>query len=322
MADRVNNKIQRKNFNGRYVEFAYGYSPSEGIFNNSEFAVKLINRVRTYDGSNLKFSYGVQLAELVDFSLSAGLFSYNKLSVGADGTLEELAEKNSPGNFMPYISTNSMFTIGVDNAKANSNCDFMNCYRAEDELLKIGFNRLFYADLDNILLNGSVGYEKRIGSSFFTVGTNINLGIGWVKQFEFSGDSTTSSLSWGYEYQSPIFINKISRNFAGNIHISEQLRYYAGQKKKIAQGRAARNLSGGYLVTEGAYQLVLDNNFTEQTQFAINERSSKFRLGLGGGFQKVVGSRYYLDLQILTFLFNPKESSPALQMTINFGFAK
>lgn len=252
MKERVENKVQRKNFTGKYWSIAYGYSPKALDLNNNEFILKGHNRTRYYNGSAARLSYGVQLGNILDFSVTGGVHSSNKLTVGTDGTLERNMSRQSVA--MPFVSTNSHFTISIGNGKSPKNCEFMNCYRTQDKVLKIGFNRLFYAYLENLSMNGNISFERRIANSFFTTNSDLSMNIDWTNQFDFTGDSLDLGRSVDYQSKVPIFNDKVRSNFMGDIRFMQELRYYAGQKKRIAKGESAQNLNGGYFTAFAGYR--------------------------------------------------------------------
>lgn len=254
--------------------------------------------------------------DFLDFSLELGLSRYNELFVDSDSTLTYVNRNQT--RFSPYISTNTHLTIGLNGWNRSENrCEFIKCYQKQDKILKVGLSDLFRMNVNNLSVNSSIAYERRIGESFFTTNSFALIGFRKTRQFNRIGDKT-------YKDGGDLDISTIPQydknfktfNFA-IISLIQELRYYMTQKKQIAAGTGAKNLNGIYL--NGLLNLQETIGIIPNPAFRSIHRPLRF--GIGGGIQNTLGSKHFFDLQITAY-YNSASRSVDLHSKMVFGFAK
>ncbi len=321
MKQLVEDKVQKPNFTGRYMSFTVGYNILNQDADERNLYIQTTNITRQNDGVNLRLNYGTQLGAFFDMSIEGGLKSYFSTQVGTSGLIEMPTAQDR--RLMPYIATRVNLTDGFLSGRNETSCEFLNCFRELDNAIKIGLNDLLYADPTVINTNLSVAYERRIGDSFFSSNSGSAINLGLIKQFVPTGETVDFVSGRRQDKLVPTFSDLSKRNFVASLTVFQELRYYAFQKRRIANGKSAKNFNDFYFSSIGSYQLHLADKLVLFTNAkdAINENTISF--GLGAGFQNVVAAKYFIDTQGQVFFANNSGfTSPSLQLKLAVGLIK
>ncbi len=327
------------NFTGRYlgVEGVIELTalPNSLAIRNQNSLVNSFLNLPYYDSkTQLSAVYGLQLGGAFDFAVKAGV-KY----IGAGKVGEDFVLRFDNPSILPFISTNSLLSlsIGGGKKKLKDDCDFLNCNRQTDQLLKLDLGRLIYLDpfMGNINIGGA--YERRIGNSNFSSNTYASIGITYMKRFEnkFDYEPETPPVhpfggAGGFGAGFPYYNPESAYDFTFNNSIGTELRFYPFKKREILNGKSAQNLNGLYIkaVAELSYnssnylQRLAEERFTNVVRFS----PFVFDYGVGLGYQKKVGSKYFYDVFVdyrktNNIRFGP-DGRTSLQFGTRFGIAK
>jgi hypothetical protein len=176
----------------------------------------------------------------------------------------------------------SKFTIGLafgGNKKEQANtCDLFRCFEEENSLWKFDIQnaipsitqrKLFYTD-SSFKMGLSAAYEHKIGQSSWSLNTELR------------GSYSTNS-----RQELPL------KNV--QVGLSLEPRYYYNQKKRIANGQSANNLSGNYFTVETSL-----NYFYQHYDYSPNAvvEGGKVRFAPKWGMQRRLFKNGFFDLSV------------------------
>jgi hypothetical protein len=151
----------------------------------------------------------------------------------------------------------SKFTVGLafgGNKREQANtCDLFRCFEEENSLWKFDIQNLiprsvkggFFNDRRSFKMGLSAAYERKIGQSSWSINTELRGSFFNEISFEEIVSPRT-----GKTFQTSFQRKNL------NIGLSVEPRYYYNQKKRIAQGKSANNLSGNYFAVETSLNYV------------------------------------------------------------------
>ena len=258
------------NLNGNYISLRAGITQNYlklGNDGSKGYAPEL-----KMDKRQLAINYGLQRRVFNNF--------YVNYKIGLAMTDIEIltATVEYPTNFTPPYPINrrktletvygfdNQFTIGLafgggKKVKATNSCDVFRCFEEEHQLFKIDIKELLGRfDNKNILSKITVGYEKKIGKSAFSINSEISAKYERIKDDFFStwkGILGLGRFSYGYTIPSaPVGQQVINTYKYYNASATVEPRFYYNLKRRIAKGKSANNLSGSYvgLAFVGGYQ--------------------------------------------------------------------
>lgn len=315
------------NFTGKYVGvegvIELTALPNSLDIRNQYSVINSVLNLPYYDSkTQLSAVYGLQLGGAFDFAVKAGVKYVGKGEVGKDFLLQY----NNP-TLLPFISTNSLLSlsIGGGKKKLRDDCDFLNCNRQANQLLKLDLSQLIYLDpfMGNINIGGA--YERRIGKSNFTSNTYGRIGVSYISRYENKLNyqpETPPENPFGSigSFNLPYYNNVSTYDFTLNSSIGTELRFYPLKKREILNGKSAQNLNGLYFKVFAElsynsisyYQRLADERFGNSS---IKRNPLNYEYGVGLGYQKKVGSKYFYDV----FVDYRKNNSRITQFRNNAG---
>ena len=227
--------------------------------------------------------------------------AYVDMSIGA-GVLFATRNYNSSFYLQPSIKLGYAFGEKTNINFKDRQCAVFKCHEEGSQLFK--FNLLDFLDFQYVsnrqgsslrewILRPNISYERKLGDSPFSIAYNGELIFG---RFNYViNDESVKGERFGY-----------------NLGIES--RYYYNQKKKIASGEAANNLSSNYLFLRGSYY---------NSEYGSDEGVITY---LGWGAQRRIFDFGYLDFQA-GLLADPNYFSgsvlplqPYLSLKIGFAF--
>lgn len=320
------------NFTGRYVGvegvIELTALPNSLDIRNQYSVINSALNLPYYDSkTQLSAVYGLQLGGAFDFAVKVGVKYVGKGEVGKDFLLQY----NNP-TLLPFISTNSLLSLSIGGGKKTlkDDCDFLNCNRQANQLLKLDLSQLIYLDpfMGNINIGGA--YERRIGKSNFTSNTYGRIGVSYISRFENKlnyqpetpPENPFGGIGGGFNL--PYYNNASTYDFTLNGSIGTELRFYPLKKREILNGKSAQNLNGLYFKVFGelSYNSIPYYQRLAAERFGNAVRQPKpfiFDYGVGLGFQKKVGSKYFYDVFIDYKKTNNQRFSPQDQTSFQFG---
>lgn len=267
-----------------------------------------------YDSrSTVGVLYGLQLGGTFDLAIQAGV---KRVGRGKVDEYSVIDYDNS--RLIPFFSTNSLlsFSLNDGNKSIKPTCEFLNCNRLTNQLLKLDISNLVYLDpfMGNLSIGGA--FEKRILQSNFSFNVYSQLNLGYTRGYDQKINHVPSdSIDYGiYGITPVIFYNPTSYfDFTYNANFGSELRYYPLKRREINNGKSVQNFNGFYIKTLAEFKL---STLSKHEDYLIlyyssrnNIKSVVFEYGGGIGYQKKVGSKYYYDL----FIDSRKTDSPNIQ---------
>lgn len=332
--EEIENKRQKFNFTGKYI----GLEGNWSFVSPSNFPVYslLVPLYLPYQDLNKEIGlvYGLQLRGFLDIYLKAGLKQVRQAEVLES---ERIRLSDNP-SLIPFVSVNSFLSISqeVFMKKRIANCDFLNCERQVDHLLKLDLNRSLYLDPIQGRVRFDVAYEQRLGKSNFSISPSLQGELGYRQNYSiYRGPYVSESdfpISVGgtglggfgefSNYSSDTFYEA---NTFGSARLD--MRYYAFKKKEVLSGKSGQNFNGFYFntYTSASYRPVA-RSLKERFSGMIAQ-DYQIAFGVGLGYQKKIGSKYFYDAFLSLNRIDqrfPNFSNFNNNITIGtkFGFAK
>jgi hypothetical protein len=290
---------QINNLNGNYISLNGSYSISEALRDKE-------NNYGRPVANNFKWavigSYGIQKRVFnhgyLDYQLGIG--------IGKTNLLENIRFNGLAFSYWFHNKFTLGLAFGGGNKSQTNTCALFRCYEEERSLWKIDIRNLY----------------KNNGNDFYKISIN--------PEYEFKIKKSSFSLNTG------IGLNyNRSRNFRLEYGIRGTIepRYYYNLKKRIAQGKSANNLSGGYFSIElsGGYYESIDGNHIQLSDGRLDTikrfelKGTYYAIEPKWGIQKRLFKNGFMDFSFSLFRFKKsfinseieKNNQPIIQSQVN-----
>jgi hypothetical protein len=223
----IKNGLIANNFHGSYVGFRTSFETENSPLTNTRFlkdssAIITGRSEHNYYISN-ELCFGIQRRILkyqyIDFSFGTGIRTRIRTQIPTD-------QKQTQWVFN-YRLAYGFILFGTSMTKNNvAKCDALRCFEQEKSMLKIGLSNLI-SQLNERQFTGilSIAYERKIPKTQFSIESSVAIG--------------------GNLHTKPDEKVSKSENKFGFV-VAIMPRYYSDQKRLIAKGEQADNLSGTY----------------------------------------------------------------------------
>lgn len=186
-----------------------------------------------YSNQDIALVYGIQRRfkkrGLIDFSLRGGI-STNRI--------RDVFNINSvnPEPITWFVETRTLIGLGFTrfSQPSSSQCEILSCFEPVRSLWKLDLNNPIRISNGTSLLRTSVAYERKLGSSPFSVQAEGGV---YGRSSRYHGDSRQALVSLGSGFD--------EKQVQGNIALES--RYYYNLNKRIRRGKQSDNLSGNFL---------------------------------------------------------------------------
>lgn len=268
------------NLTGSYVGLRAGYAwiPSFSTSNLMTPEHQINDMLQTYTA---ELTYGVQ----------GRLFKwgYFNMNVGVGAKAREDVITYDAGNITTEMDVDFSlrYDVGIGIALGNTSgdqqaptCDFLKCFVEEKDMWKIDLSDVILGVNPDFKVYGgdlNVGYERKIGNSPFSVSTELTGGYLSSGPFEdtarFGDFRGAKTVKFGYRVEP---------------------RWYFNMNRRIAQGKAANNLSGAYVALSTAGRF-MRSSFRESNVIAMEHNYTAAGLI---GYQQRIFKNGYIDASI------------------------
>ncbi|PMD98257.1 hypothetical protein BWI97_06125 [Siphonobacter sp. BAB-5405] len=186
-----------------------------------------------YSNQDIALVYGIQRRfkkrGLVDFSLRGGISIdriRNPLSLSS----------NNARPITWFIETRTLIGLGFTkfSQPSSSQCEILHCFEPVRSLWKLDLNNPIRVSNDASFVRTSLGYERKLGSSPFSVQAEAGL---YGRTFRYHLEPSSPLLSQGSHSN--------HQEFQGNLALES--RYYYNLNRRIRRGKQSDNLSGNFL---------------------------------------------------------------------------
>ena len=236
----------------------------------------------------LSVNYGVQRrlfrSGFIDFSFGVGVVKEEA------ARLDDVATKQVSfvSSWRPFINNRVAFGLvfGGDSKQSKTkieSCDLFRCFEEEDRLLKINLLGLLKVlDTRNISAQTSISYET------------------WLIKEKSISLATTVKLHRKYFAATPSKLNSPnvlpSENYI--VQLTVEPRYYKDLKKRIAQGKSARNFSANYWALPIAWEYRRYRNTSNKPSDAndVFKNSNNVIVAVAYGAQRRLFRNGYYDI--------------------------
>lgn len=210
------------------------------------------------------------------------------------------------GEFKPSLVLNTYVELGLCFTKdkyepdPDKICPYVKCFEADrfvfktnlSDLLNIGLYE-YYKWID---LSPHLAFERKIGSSAFSVNTEIDASIGY-------SETVTDDHYYDRYWQAGMILEG---------------RWYYNLKNRIRIGKSGNGLSANYIAIGGSYYYV------EDTRYNITGQISP-QLHIATGFQRLISNHMYFDIQLgVNYYFEPNhyntQYDPRIRMALGYRF--
>ena len=229
-----------QNLNGNYVSLNYSQSAND-LFTKKEFNSNISNR--TLDWAVVP-SYGIQKRIFnfgyIDYQIGFG--------IGRNNLTDNVDFRSLDINYWLHNKFTLGLAFGGGRRSQTNTCDLFRCYDEENNLWKFDIRKIYKNNGDDIYnISFNPEYEHKIKKSSFSINTGIELSYKRFYHFV---------LEYG-------------------VKATFEPRYYYNLNKRIAQGKTANNLSGGY------FSLELSSGYSEyvdgRNSFSTNMAADTFK---------------------------------------------
>lgn len=185
-----------------------------------------------YSNQDIALVYGIQRRfkkrGLVDFSLRGGISIdriRNPLSLSS----------NNARPITWFIETRTLIGLGFTKFSQPSSvkCEILNCFEPVRSLWKLDLNNPIRVSNDASFVRTSLGYERKLGSSPFSVQAEAGL---YGRTFRYHLEPSSPLLSQGSRSN--------HQEFQGNLALES--RYYYNLNRRIRRRKQSDNLSGNF----------------------------------------------------------------------------
>lgn len=191
------------------------------------------------------------------------------------------------GEFKPSLVLNTYVELGLcftkDKYKPDLEkiCPFVKCYEADRFVFKTNISDLLNIGLYEyykwINLSPHLAFERKIGSSPFSVNTEIDASIGY-------SETVTDDHYYDRYWQAGLILEG---------------RWYYNLKNRIRTGKSGNGLSANYFAIGGSCYYVEDSRYDITGQISP-------QLHIATGFQRLIGNHMYFDIQLgVNYNFEP-----------------
>jgi hypothetical protein len=276
-----------RNMSDNYFAFGFGYSQ---FFNPNDQNSDLLLLNDKY--LSLYTKWGLQRRFLKPGYADMGV------TVGVMNALN--------GEFKPslvlntYVEFGMCFTKDKDKPDPDKICPFVKCYEADrfvfktniSDLLNIGLYE-YYKWID---LSPHLAFESKIGSSPFSVNTEIDGSVGY-------SETVTDDHYYDRYLHTGIILEG---------------RWYYNLKNRIRTGKSGNGLSANYMALGGSCYYIEDSRYDITGQISP-------QLHIATGFQRLISNHMYFDLQLgVNYYFVPYRynlpSDPRARLALGYRF--
>lgn len=210
------------------------------------------------------------------------------------------------GKFKPSLVLNTYVELGLCFAKDKNEldpekiCPYVKCYEADRFAFKTNLSDLLNIGLYEyykwINLSPHLAFERKIGSSPFSVNTEIDASIGY-------SETVTDDHYYDKYWQTGMILEG---------------RWYYNLKNRIRTGKSGNGLSANYMTIGGSCYYIEDSRYDITGQISP-------QLHIATGFQRLISNHMYFDLQLgVNYYFEPdrfnKNFDPRTRLALGYRF--
>lgn len=285
---RIKNHQLARNMSDNYLAFGVGYSQFFNPYNYQYPEYQLLSDKYL----SIYTKWGLQRRFLkpghADMGVTAGLM--NALN----------------GEFKPSLILNTYVEFGMcftkDKYKPDPDkiCPFVKCYEADrfvfktniSDLLNIGLYE-YYKWID---FSPHLAFERKIGSSPFSMNTEIDASVGY-------SETVTDNHYYDRYWQAGLILEG---------------RWYYNLKNRIRTGSSGNGLSANYIAVGGSCYYLEDSRYDITGQFSP-------QLHVATGFQRLISNHMYFDIQLgVNYYFEPNRFNsffdPRARLALGYRF--
>lgn len=247
------------------------------------------------------FALGLGYFQLFDLGLYPEKLDNNYLSLYAKWGLQRRFLKHGHADiginvgiidkldkgFKPSLVFNTYVELGLcftkDRFKLDHDklCPYIKCYASDKFIIKSNLSDLlnvgFFKYNRWIDLSPHIALERKIGSSAFSINTEINTTVGYSEVIPDDKNYNTY--------------------FIAALHLES--RYYYNLNKRIIMGNSGNGLSADYITFGGSYYYIKDS----RDEILSNEGP---QLHVATGWQRLFSNHMYYDIQVgIEYYFEP-----------------
>jgi hypothetical protein len=262
-----------QNLNGNYISLNYTNAINDLIKKNES------NISKTLDWAVVT-SYGIQKRIFnngyIDYQVGFG--------IGRNNLTDNIRFRSLDLNYWLHNNFTLGLAFGGGKKSQTNTCDLFRCYEEEKNLWKLDIRNIYKNSGDDIYtISINSEFEHKIKKSSFSINTGIELNYKRYYHFD---------LEYGVK---------------GTI----EPRYYYNLKKRIAQGKTANNLSGGYFSLEfsSGYSEYVNGRNTFSTNMAsdtfkkFETKTTFYAIEPKWGIQKRLFKNGFMDLSFSLIRF-------------------
>lgn len=276
-----------QNLNGNYVSLNYSQSAND-LFTKKE---SNFNKFRPSLDWSVVTSYGIQKRIFnfgyIDYQIGFG--------IGRNNLTDNVDFRSLDINYWLHNKFTLGLAFGGGKKSQTNTCDLFRCYEEENNLWKFDIRKIYKNNGDDIYtISFNPEYEHKIKKSSFSINTGIELSYKRFYHFV---------LEYG-------------------VKGTFEPRYYYNLNKRIAQGKTANNLSGGYFSLEVSggysesidaitYPIFLTNDTINKTQNNVYYYAFEPKWGI----QKRLFKNGFMDLSFSLIKYKTSFATRELHLT-------
>lgn len=210
------------------------------------------------------------------------------------------------GEFKPSLVLNTYVEFGMcftkDKYKPDPDkiCPYVKCYEADRFAFKTNLSDLLNIGLYEyykwINLSPHLAFERKIGSSPFSINTEIDASIGY-------SETVTDNHYYDRYWQAGMILEG---------------RWYYNLKNRIRTGSSGNGLSANYMTIGGSCYYIEDSRYDITGQISP-------QLHIATGFQRLISNHMYFDLQLgVNYYFEPNrfntDFDPRARLALGYRF--